>query len=404
MSVREITENDLLLECGRISSICFSYPWDWEEAARELEAPPADAGPRNVTLGRFDQEGRLTACLQLPEYQVCCQGQSVPMVGVGGVASLPEYRKGGGIRERFQTALPWMRQRGAVFSSLYPFSHLFYRKFGYELCQASPSYKLPAEALAAFSCTCQVRMLTPGEGLEAELPRLRQVYRAWLGQHSLAADREDRRWKALFGKNPTKERCYAYLLEEDGAPLAYVILTTEDAPAPQGKTGKIRELAFTNPSALTQALGFLYRLAAQYNCFTLSLPKDLPLAALLPESYQLSLSLGEQPMARIINVEKALALKAPGSGEKYTLAVADALLPENSGVFQVTGGAAPAVERLPEGSPADLSLDIGALTQLCLGFLSLDELLFKPGVVLNSNQDLLKKAFPKGAVFLNEFF
>ena len=62
------------------------------------------------------------------------------------------------------------------------------------------------------------------------------------------------------------------------------------------------------------------------------------------------------------------------------------------------------MERLPEGSPADLSLDIGALTQLCLGFLSLDELLFKPGVVLNSNQDLLKKAFPKGAVFLNEFF
>ena len=109
-------------------------------------------------------------------------------------------------------------------------------------------------------------------------------------------------------------------------------------------------------------------------------------------------------MARIINVEKALELKAPASGEKYTLEVTDALVPENNGVFQVTGGMTPAVEQLPEGTPADLSLDIGSLTQLCLGFLSLEELLFKPGVVLNGNQDVLKRAFPKGAVFLNEYF
>ena len=401
MSVREITEKELLLECGRISSIAFCYSWDQEEAAKNLEKPDHRT---NVTFGSFNQEGALAACLQLPEYRVWYQGQSVPMVGVGGVASLPEHRRGGAIRELFQTALPWMRQRGAVFSSLYPFSHLFYRKFGYELCHFSFSYKIPTEALASFSCTCQVRMLTPGEGLEADLPRLRQVYNAWLGQHNLTVDREDRHWKDLVGTNATKERRYAYLLEEDGKPLVYVIFTAEDAPAPQGKTGKIRELAFTDPKALTQALGFLYRLAAQYERFTLSVPGDLPLASLVQECYDLECSCWEQPMARIINVEKALELKVPASGEKYTLEVTDALVPENNGVFQVTGGMTPAVEQLPEGTPADLSLDIGSLTQLCLGFLSLEELLFKPGVVLNGNQDVLKRAFPKGAVFLNEYF
>ena len=240
MSVREITEKELLLECDRISSIAFCYSWDQEEAAKNLEKPDHRT---NVTFGSFNQEGALAACLQLPEYRVWYQGQSVPMVGVGGVASLPEHRRGGAIRELFQTALPWMRQRGAVLSSLYPFSHLFYRKFGYELCHFSFSYKIPTEALASFSCTCQVRMLLPGEGLEADLPRLRQVYNAWLGQHNLTVDREDRHWKDLVGTNATKERRYAYLLEEDGKPLAYVIFTAEDAPAPQGKTGKIRELA-----------------------------------------------------------------------------------------------------------------------------------------------------------------
>lgn len=400
MSVREITEKDLLLECDRISSIAFTYPWDREEAAKEPEDP---SSPRNVTLGRFDQDGTLTACLQLPEYQVWYQGQIVPMVGVGGVASLPEFRKGGGIRELFQAALPWMRQRGAVFSSLYPFSHLFYRKFGYELCQLTLRYKVEPQALASFSCTCKARMVTPGESLERELPRLRQVYQAWLGQHNLAADREDRRWKALFGKNPTKERRYAYILEEEGTPLAYLILSMEDTP--QGRNGKIRELAFTGREGLVQALGFLHRLAAsEYPSYTLNLPGDLLLATLMAESYQLECSWDGQPMARIVTLEKALEPKAPAAGETYTLAVTDALLPENDGVFQVTGGAAPTVERLPQDAPADLSLDIGTLTQLCLGTLSLEEALFKPGVILHGNENVLKKAFPKGAVFLNEYF
>lgn len=400
MSVKEITEKDLLLECGRISSIAFSYSWDREEAAKELDSPEHH---QNVTLGRFDQGGTLTACLQLPEYQVWYQGETVAMVGVGGVASLPEYRKGGAIRELFQAALPWMRRRGAVFSSLYPFSHLFYRKFGYELCQIITRYRVEPEALASFSCTCQARMVTPGDSLAEELPRLRQVYRSWLGHHNLAVDREDWRWKALLGENPTKERRYAYLLEQEGTPVAYLIFSAEDTP--QGRNGKVRELAFTGREGLAQALGFLHRLAAsEYPTYTLSLPGDLPLAALMAESYQLDCAWDGQPMARIVNLEKALVPKAPGSGERYTLDVTDALLPENNGVFQVTGGASPRVERLPQGSPADLTLDIGTLTQLCLGTLSLEEARFKPGVTLSANGEILDRAFPKGAVFLNEYF
>ena len=85
--------------------------------------------------------------------------------------------------------------------------------------------------------------------------------------------------------------------------------------------------------------------------------------------------------------------------------VEDQLLPENSGVFQVAAkDGKVTVTKLPEESPADLSLDVGSLTQLLLGYLSLEEALYKPSVTLNGNREALERAFPKGCVFLTEHF
>ena len=117
MPVRQIVKKEELLECGRIQSIAFVAPWDRMEALKKLDDPEI---PRNTTLGFFDQEEKLTACLELPTYQARYQGKVIPITGVGGVASLPEHRKGGAVRRLFTYTLPWMRDQGAVFSCLYP--------------------------------------------------------------------------------------------------------------------------------------------------------------------------------------------------------------------------------------------------------------------------------------------
>lgn len=272
MPVHRLTEKEELLESDRICSIAFVSPWDREEAVRGLESP--DFQP-TVSFGHFTEEGQLTASLLLPQFQMRYEGHDVPMVGVGGVASLPEYRYGGAVRQIFHTALEWMWDQGAVFSTLYPFSHSYYRKFGYELCQLVTQYKLPTEALESFSCTCKVRMFQPGE----DLAPLQAVYNARLGQYNLAVQREERHWRSLFGKDPAKEMRYTYLLEDACGPLAYVIFKPEEGE--DGKIGNVRELAFAKPEGLPQALGFLYRLGAQYEAFRIALPEDVPLAALL---------------------------------------------------------------------------------------------------------------------------
>lgn len=397
MSVRELKTPEELLESGKIQSVAFGFSWDMEEARKNLEKPDSR---HNVTFGHFNEEGVLTSCLELPEYQVYYEGAAAPMVGVGGVSSLPEYRHGGAVRNIFHTALRWMWNQGAVFSSLYPFSHAYYRKFGYELCQICTQYKLPVEALASFPCTCSVKMFQPG----GDLAPFQKIYDAGLGRRNLAVCREERHWKKLLEKDPYKERYYTYLLEKDFQPLAYVVLALK-APAADPKVGVVKELGFFSPEGLFQSLGLLHRLAAQYGVFQLTLPDDVPLAALLEDSYNLTPAFTEQPMARVIRVEKALERKAPPEGTGYTLKVEDQLLPENSGVFQVENREGRvSVTKLPESSPADLSLDVRVLSQLLLGYLSLEESLYKPGVTLTGSREILASAFPKRSVFLTEYF
>lgn len=397
MSVRELKTPEELLEGGKIQSIAFGFSWDVEEAKKDLKKPD---NRHNVTFGHFNEEGILTACLELPEYEMYYEGTTVPMVGVGGVASLPEYRHGGAVRNIFHTALRWMWDQGAVFSSLYPFSHAYYRKFGYELCQICTRYQIPVEAFSNFRCTCSVKMFQPG----GDLTPFQTIYNASLGKRNLAVRREERHWKNLLEKDPYKDRYYTYLLEKDSQPLAYVVVALED-PSADPKVGVVKELGFSSPEGLFQTFGLLSRLAAQYGAFQLILPDDVPLPSLLQESYDLTPSFNEQPMARVIHAEKALERKAPLEGTQYTLKVEDQLLPENSGVFQVAAkDGKVTVTKLPEESPADLSLDVGTLTQLLLGYLSLEEALYKPSVTLNGNREVLDRAFPKGCVFLTEHF
>lgn len=397
MPVRQIVKKEELLECGRIQSIAFVAPWDRMETLKKLDDPEV---PRNTTLGFFDQEEKLTACLELPAYQARYQGKVVPITGVGGVASLPEHRKGGAVRRLFTYTLPWMRDQGAVFSCLYPFSHSFYRKFGYELCQLPTAWQVPAESLRHLPCSCQVDMLQPG----CDLSPLKQVYDAYLGQCQLAIQREDRHWRELLGKASYKDRRYSYLFSQEGKALSYVVIQAEN-DGPYSKAGVVRELAWSCPQGLREALGFLNRLAAQYGRFRITLPQGTLLPALVDECYDCKPSCHDQPMARVLQAAEAFRLRPLAQGVRCRVAVEDPFLPENTGVFALTGaGDHTQVEQLPLSEEWDLSVDPGTLTQLLLGTLTLEEALCKPQVTLRGNAQALEQAFPKATVFLNEYF
>jgi predicted acetyltransferase len=167
----------------------------------------------------------------------------------------------------------------------------------------------------------------------------------------------------------------------------------------------VRELVFAHPKGLRDALGFLYRLSAQYGKTRIALPSDVPLPALLAANYDIEPMVHQRPMARVINAAQALSLARYEEGTAFTLRVHDDGLPENDGVFSVARqNGQTTVERLPEGSPTDCEMDVRTLAPLLLGFLSFEEACYRPDLLVRANAESLRRAFGKKSVYLTEYF
>lgn len=397
MPVRMITQAERLA-CEKIQSVAFAYPLDTEKHENESAG---ETGYQNPCIGFFGDDHTVTACMELPEFQMRYEGHWVRMTGIGGVASLPEYRFGGAVRQMFHYAFRRMQQDGTVFSSLYPFSHPYYRKLGYETCQLSSlEHEFPIAALSKFRCKDTVRMLQPGDSTEA----LQTVFDAHFRRYNMPVLREARHWEKLLGSDPYKERVYGYLLENAEGPTAYIVLDIRNDGA-HNKICHVREAAFVRPESLWDILGFLYRLSAQFGTVLLQLPDDIPLSALLDETHDLKSHYSNQQMSRVINVQKALELKRHFDGAAYTLRVRDDGIEENDGFFRVRceNGAVHTVKTDDTG-PADLTADVRTLGQLLLGSLSIDEALYKSDVAVHANLETLRGVFVQRHVFLTEYF
>lgn len=72
--------------------------------------------------GAFTDDGEMTAAVFATEYQMKLGDSLVKMAGIGGVSSLPQARKQGGIRSIFNVLLKDQYEKGCVLSYLYPFS------------------------------------------------------------------------------------------------------------------------------------------------------------------------------------------------------------------------------------------------------------------------------------------
>lgn len=86
----------------------------------------------NTIVAEFDQE--LASCMQLMPHKVRLRENDYNINYVSGVATLPEYRKRGLVKEMYSLAFAEMKKRKQAFSLLVPFNYGFYEKFGYKQC------------------------------------------------------------------------------------------------------------------------------------------------------------------------------------------------------------------------------------------------------------------------------
>lgn len=351
---------------NKLSSICFTYPIPTENLAPKEMAEERLRGYR----GCFDEAGMLIGGVVFLEMDCRFEGHTCRFIGVGGVVTDPVIRRRGAIRQIFETDLPRLYEEGAEISALYPFSHEFYRKFGYELAIVKHHVKFSPSSLRKGLChAASIRRILPDEPDGG----MKQVYEKYMMDKNLGILRPEERWKNLRKGTPWENMKYSYVLyNEADEPIAYWVgkMTKES----DGALLSIDDLAYVSREGMESIFAMLQSMN-EVSTIKMALPQDMPIRCLMAEPYDVEDESSCGGMVRIVNAEKVLGmLPAPALKGSCTIEVSDGQIAENNGRFTVIGDGEMLTVSRTEHEP-DLRCTINGLSALVVNGMDFRECL-----------------------------
>lgn len=376
-----------------VQSTAFSFSCDIEKAAEgELD---------EEVYGTFLDDGKtLAATVITPEYDSWYCGKIYKSVGIGGVATLPEYRRLGCVRAIFDEIFRMAPERGWATSFLYPFSNDYYRQFGYELVLHKKSVKVPMSALRSFDKTTTVKLyMKDGKVNKSELV---EMYNRFASSYNVMFRRDEH--TGAYSDKPHASQNFTYLWYDGIHPEAHALVTLSC------KNGlmTVRELCYDSPSSLRGVLGFLRMFEGQADEVLFEkLPADSELELVLSEYVDMEYHTESSAMGRVLLPQVLLENnRYPDEHGHFRLQVDDHL-DFSRGVYEVEYGNGTAeVKKFPFDADYDISLTPPPLARILFGCGNFDckRASYMKGVKLTNEAKDFFRAFPKRMIHLYEGF
>jgi len=377
------------------SSILKLYSVVYTSPRSEFEPKDDDAVDIAHTWGVFDG-GKPVSVLMSHEFEMMHDGAAVPIAGIGGVGTLPEHRRRGHVRRLFQAAFAEMRERGQVFTTLFPFSYPYYRMFGYELVYSRDHYTLPLAALDPAGRTGRL------ESVEPAAPEVRELYDRF-ARRNLSMRRSDRWWRQHARVSPYRDQVFTYVYrDEDDRPRGYLTLHVGADESGENHV-TVRDLAFQTDAVLPALLAHLGVLYPHAKRVSLRVPTDVPIDLLVPDPEVINHRRSPAMMGRVVDARPALAAtRWEGSGE-LVVRVNDGTPAAKPGTYRVEwgDGSAHVTER---GGTPDLSVDARTLVQLLCGYVDGGTALRLGLVESRRDPGDLASVFPAKPLYQNDAF
>lgn len=388
MIIRFLNEKDIS-EFNKVSSSAFIWKVD-PNADNKLPETAA-------VIGAFADDGKtLMAITECNDFKNYFGRGLLNCVGVGGVATKPEFRRMGGVRRLFSEVERLSVEKDWDIGILHPFSTAYYRLFGYETAGLYVRAKAPFSCFSHIERNCSVDLLEEGK-----LGDVLTLYDKIAKKTNLCFCRET---GVYFNLKPYETTNYTYMWKNDaGEYRAYASYSVSR----QESTVNVSEIGFLDSESLHGIIGFLrcYDGNQDYISFG-KLPLDSPVFDIIPETSKVERHLGNIGSVRIYNIEKVLKTRIyPEESGHFSLLAEDCHKP-NAGVYEVEFSKGKAeIKKRPDGN-ADISLTPAAASRLLTSGVTggFDALRYRSGVkVFNENNDLLK-AFPFERAFFTEGF
>ena len=381
---------------NELFAICFEMPY--------TNCPIDPEGDDALHWVALNEDGEMMSTLTISDYLVHFDGQSCVMGGVGGVATLPQYRRMGGIRGCFQEALPELFRQDYDFSYLYPFSTGYYRKFGYECCCQGWQWTVDLSQLRPPRSGGTFRLV---EQRHPQVEAIRALDALWEHRYNMMVRHKASDYDWVMKSDPAVKQEFTYVCyDEAGAPTAYV--TFRLANQPDGRNLQCSRFCFSGRQGFLTAMELFQSLSADHAYVKFLTPVIRGWQYLLPEWSQGAVkweTLASHGMVRVINVQRVLKKAAYRGSGTVTLDIQDPQIPENTGRFTVnfSDGKALSVERT-DNTP-DALLTISAFSALIAGVCDLREADgYLGGLEVTGSMDALSQVFYGKPMWIVDYF
>lgn len=374
------------------------YAFDAARGPTSDDSPEETPGMLGRKVGAFEAGELRSVCIH-HDFTARVREDWLPMAGLAAVATPPEHRREGLGRTLVEDAL--QRWRGDYpLAALWPFEHAYYRQFGWALSNTSVRYACPPAALApARGADGTARRVGPDEW-----ERLQDVHEAHGAERNLTLRRDGEWWRRRIFRSLGGGQRYVYAIERDSQVDGYVAYTVENG----GAQLRVSDLAFRDREAYRRVLGLLADHDSQVEEVVLYREDERSLFSLVDDPEAVDCTVSPGPQVRVVDVAHAVeALSYPEDATvTLRLSVTDRHAPWNDGRFELEVAAgAGECRRLSGEDDTEASLDIGALSQLYVGFRSATELR-RVGALDASDEvvETLSALFPPETVYLREYF
>lgn len=409
MIVRKIKPEEFQ-RTNELFGISFEFEVDnsktGEEKLRELSELPFKGRHDIYFAERWaafeDDDKTMMSFIVTTPYDMNFDGNICKMTGIGGVSTLPQYRRHGGIRACFEASLKSMYKEGYDFSYLYPFSTGYYGKFGYELCDEVTHYFVNLRSIKPFDIGGGCCIVEHGSHLED----IKKVYNDYKQGYNLMCEREDCDYKWAVEANPAKTREYIYVYKNAEGEAKGVISFTKEKREDNRFDMRCKRFYFSDTEGFKGLLNFSLAFSSYYEHIIFILPQNLNITSFIPEwaLYSYKRESYFNGMVRVVNVESVLSkAKYQGSGS-LVIAVSDKQIAENDGTFKVTfkDGKATEVTRVSE--PCDIELDIRDFSRFIIGTHDVNAMRFVERVKINGDLEKISKVFYNKPHFIADYF
>lgn len=392
-------------------SICFDSTYYNEATPEQLYNKYVD-NPQNREqehcLERFaafeDDDKTMMSSFIMQPFHINYHGHHEQMLSIGGVATLPQYRKRGGIRACFQAVLPYMYEKGTVFSYLFPFSTEYYRRFGYEICCKRQLYHISLPHIPAYPLSGSCYLLDPSTTAMAAID-IPYIYEKWQNKYNMMVINNHYDYQFMESPDPYKDQTFTYVYRSsEGKPLAYMTFKCNT-------DSSIRKLIcssffYINVEGLHGLLNLAKGYSNDYRHICFFLPPDQILEPILPEWSMGAVSCELFPcgMVRVINAQKVLKDSLYIGSGSLTVKIIDEYILQNNKTYKITFDNSKCTDIISVDSNPDITMPISAFSGFIAGAYETESLSLWKDVIIHNNIEEIEKVFYKKPLYIASSF